>query len=72
MDKAKHLASCSSHAREAERQAHRLTEGKVLRDTVAGYPSRLVQNRAHSTSLFVVVELLSRVQLLCDPRDCSP
>ena len=72
MDKAKHLTSWSSHAREGDRQAHRLIEGRVLRDTVAGYHSRLVQNRAHVTSLFVVAELLSRVQLLFDPRDYSP
>ena len=39
---------------------------------MAGYHSRLVQNRAHVTLLFVVVESLSRVQLLCDTRDCSP
>ena len=71
MDKAKHLTSWSSHANEGDRKALRLIEGRMLSDTEAGYHSRLVQNRAHATSLFVV-ESLSRVQLLCDTRDCSP
>ena len=71
MDKAKHLTSWSSHAREGDRQAHRLIEGRMLTDTVAGYHPRLVQNRAHVIALFVVVESLNRVQLLCGPRDSS-